>query len=178
MIKSERITLRTVRQSDLDELFELISDIKDRGDYYPVTLPSEPVFKKDFNETGFWGEDFGRMLITDKENHILGQIVVFKTSTNRATYEIGYAIFKPKDWGKGYMTEAVSLFVPYLFKLKKVNRIEAITLTGNKTSSKVLEKCGFTHEGILRQSLFDNGEYSDVNMFSILRDEAEPLTLH
>ena len=48
MIRGERIILRTVRQADLDELYELNSDIKDFGEFVPITLFSEPLFKKEF----------------------------------------------------------------------------------------------------------------------------------
>jgi ribosomal-protein-alanine N-acetyltransferase len=177
MIRGEKIILRTIRSADLDELFELKSDIKDRGEFFPITLSSEPLFKKEFSETGFWEEETGHLLITDKENRILGYVAFFKSSTWRNTYEIGFVIFKPEDWGKGYMTEAVSLFVPYPFELKDVNRIEATTVSGNTGSQKVLEKCGFKHEGVLRQTVFYRGEVRDVNIFSILRDESGPLTL-
>lgn len=177
MIRSERLILRTVRQTDLDELYELYSNIKDRGEFYPITMRSEPGYKKRFAETGFWEEEYGQLLITDKENRLLGSVAFFKSSTWRDTLEIGFVIFKPEDWGKGFMAEAVSLFVSYLFELKNVNRIEANVIKGNEGSQKVLEKCGFSFEGVLRQTAFFRGEFHDFSMFSILRGESNPLTL-
>ena len=75
MIKGEAINLRVVRESDLDTLFELRSDLERRGEFFPLDLPSETVFKRRFHEDGFWGADGGRLLIVNKEDdRILGAI--------------------------------------------------------------------------------------------------------
>ena len=38
---------------------------------------------------------------------------------------------------------------------------------------RVAQKCGFTAEGLLRQSFFINGRFQDVGIFSLLRPEWE-----
>jgi hypothetical protein len=78
MIRGENVTLRTVRESDLDNLFAQLSDIANRGEYFPITIPSEAIFKKDFRETGFWQESFGRLLICNKEDRVVGSIWYYK----------------------------------------------------------------------------------------------------
>ena len=47
----------------------------------------------------------------------------------------------------------------------RLNRIEAWTLPGNAASDRVLEKCGFRHEGVLRQKAWFKGAYHDFRMF-------------
>lgn len=175
MIHGKRINLRLVRQSDMDELFNLNTELKRRGDHFPIRTFSEPAFKKNFSETGFWGNEFYGMLITDKSDRMIGRIQVWKSFTHFDCYEVGYIIFDPIDWGKGYMSEAVNLMVPYIFDLLPIARIQATTPIDNTGSQKVIEKCGFTYEGILRKAAFHRGEYVDVKMFSILREESGPL---
>jgi RimJ/RimL family protein N-acetyltransferase len=69
------------------------------------------------------------------------------------------------------MTEALSLFVHYLFEAKKVNRLQLTVVVGNEASKRVAEKCGFRSEGILRQTMFHRGKYVDLEMFALLREE-------
>ena len=52
--------------------------------------------------------------------------------------------------GKGYATEAVRAFVPYIMKQRKLSELYGISLAENKASCRVLEKCGF--------ALFFSGE--------------------
>lgn len=79
---------------------------------------------------------------------------------------------------KAYCTEAVELFVDYLFLKQAIQRIQATTDNRNKASQRVLEKAGFTREGMLRKMLFMKGDWVDISMFSILREEwKEPKVL-
>ncbi|MFX1387668.1 MAG: GNAT family N-acetyltransferase, partial [Promethearchaeota archaeon] len=84
--------------------------------------------------------------------------------------EIGYYMIM-SERKKGYCTEALKLFVDFLFLLRAIERIQATTDSRNGASQRVLEKAGFTKEGTMRKVLFMKGEYVDISLFSILRDE-------
>jgi hypothetical protein len=45
-------------QQDIEELVALSSDLSERGAYGHFNLQSEAAFKKRFNETGLWSQDF------------------------------------------------------------------------------------------------------------------------
>ena len=59
MLRGNVIRLRTVRESDLDRLYEFHQDIANRGDYFPIGVMAEPVFRRQFAETGFWEDREG-----------------------------------------------------------------------------------------------------------------------
>jgi len=84
--------------------------------------------------------------------------------------ELGYGLV-PSERGKGYCTEAAQLMVDYLFLSKDITRIIATTHPKNVASQKVLEKVGFKREGTLRKSYFLRGEWTDMFIYSILREE-------
>jgi RimJ/RimL family protein N-acetyltransferase len=84
--------------------------------------------------------------------------------------EIGY-ILVPSERKKGYGSEAVRIIVDYLFLSKELVRVQAITGVDNFASRMVLEKAGFTKEGIMRNSGFIRGEWKDGCLYSILREE-------
>jgi aminoglycoside 6'-N-acetyltransferase len=61
--------------------------------------------------------------------------------------------------------------VDYLFLSKDIVRIQATTHFGNVASQKVLEKGGFKREGTLRKAVQSRGEWTDLVLFSILKEE-------
>jgi RimJ/RimL family protein N-acetyltransferase len=170
MIRGEKITLRTVREIDLDELFALVNDFQNRGEFLTGELLSEVDFKNQFRKHGFWGEDEGFLLIC-VEKKIVGRIGYSRTMPYFNALEVWYAIFDPADRNKGYTTEAVSLMVKYLFSTRKINRLQLVADAMNGASKRVAEKCGFKYEGTARKALFNLGEHRDMDIFSILRDE-------
>jgi [ribosomal protein S5]-alanine N-acetyltransferase len=84
--------------------------------------------------------------------------------------ELGYVI-NPDFWGQGYVTEAAKALCDFAFKKMKVNRIEAGTIVGHTASERVLQKCGFKVEGVLRQRELIKGRFPDVTMYSLLRSD-------
>lgn len=52
-----------------------------------------------------------------------------------------------------------------------LNRIDLNVLKSNSAAIGLYEKCGFIVEGLLRKSVFKNGEYHDQLVMSLLCDE-------
>lgn len=171
MIKGKQIDLRTIRDSELSHIFELLSDISSRGMYWNLALTSEISYKKKYKETGFWNNDFGTMVYTDKDGTLLGELNYFKSTRYESSYKIDYRVYKEDDRGKGYTTEALKLFTEYLFRLMPINRLEIQFLKGDIASQRVAEKCCFSFEGIKRQAAYSRGKYHDVLLYSLLRAE-------
>jgi len=176
MIRGKKVLLRTIREYELDVVYDLICDINNKGPYWHLVIPSERDFKNEFYKTGLWGPDEGRMLIMDQNNEsYLGELLYFKGLDYQAGYEVGYELFHPSYSGKGYMTEALQLFCAYLFACYPINRIQVNCMKDNIGSRRVAEHCGFKHEGTMRRATFHNGRYHDLDLFSILREECPSL---
>ena len=173
MIKGKNITLKLVHENDLDILYKNISDLSNRGEFFPLTLNSEASFKKQFHENGFWSEDFGRLLILNFDQVLVGSIYYFKTAIYSNALELGFIIFDNNSKGKGYTTEALSLTVNYLFSTKFMNRIQLKIAPDNEPSIKVALKCGFQFDGTRKQVIFNHGKHLDLNEYAILREDWE-----
>ncbi len=171
MLRGEKIILRNVKESDLDELYKLKNNVEERGEFWNLLLLSQPVFRKKFNDTGLWTEDYGCMIIETVEGDVVGEIVYFKTCWYVPGYEIGYQIFRKENRGKGYTTEALKIFSEYLFGAYNIQRLEINVAVGNEGSRRVAEKCGFRHEGVKRKAFFCRGSFLDLNLLSLTRDE-------
>ncbi|WP_425059585.1 hypothetical protein SCACP_01760 [Sporomusa carbonis] len=175
MLQGKKINLRTVWESDLELIYKLMTDVAEVGEHWLLEIPAEPAFRRGFNERGFWHDDFGRMLITDKQDNILGEIIYFRNADYRAGYELGYQIYKRRDRGKGYMSEALALFSSFLFAVKPIPRLQVTVIAGNHSSRRVAEKCGYRYEGTLRHAAFHLGKFVDLELLALLRENCLPL---
>jgi RimJ/RimL family protein N-acetyltransferase len=171
MLIGKSITLRPVRDSDLEKLYNFHTDIRNRGDYFPRGILSQPAFQRQFQESGFWGKEEGMLLVVSPEDEILGHIEFFKTVNYLDEYELSYQLYDTKHSGKGVMTEAVNMLVQYLFETKRMNRIRLVIHPDNAASRRLAEKCGFKHEGTARGAWYNKGRHRDVEIYSILHDE-------
>ena len=174
MLKGKSVLLRPVREADLDQLYAYHVDIDNRGEFFPRGILAQPVFRKRFQETGFWEKDDGMLLMVSPGDEILGHIEFFKTVNYLDEYELSYQIYAPEQRGKGLTTEAVNLLVRYLFETKRVNRIRLVIDPGNLASRRLAEKCGFQHEGTARGAWYHRGAHRDVEIYAILRQDAMP----
>lgn len=80
--------------------------------------------------------------------------------------EIGYWI-TPAFWGKGIASDTVKLMVDLAFKQLNLKRIFAEVFSNNAASIRVLEKCNFEKEAILKNAIFKNGQFQDCYIFAI-----------
>jgi RimJ/RimL family protein N-acetyltransferase len=172
VLRGDRIELRLVREGDLDTLYQLLTNLDTRGSYFPLGVMSEPTLRDEFSKNGFWDRDEGMLLMVDDEGQIVGEIEYFPITHYLQGYEISYQLFGEQHAGKGYTTEAVNLLVGYLFGRKRVNRMQLNIHPENSASKKVAEKCGFTFEGTMRGCWFHQGDYQDLEVWSMLRAEA------
>ena len=173
MIRGQSIALRVIRESDVTTLLDLENDLERRGDFVPNRLRPEPIFRKEFQETGFLTEEMGKLLIVDGEDRILGTAGYFRPVFYLDALEIGYSVTDPTLRGKGVATEAAGLLVGWLFKTKKIARVQLTLIPENAASRRVAEKSGFSFEGVLRRSVFAQGKCVDLEMWSLLREEWE-----
>jgi hypothetical protein len=67
VLHGSTISLRPVRAADLDELYDAHAEIANRGAYFPVGVQSEPAFRRDFAEHGFWQREEGLLLIVSPD---------------------------------------------------------------------------------------------------------------
>jgi [ribosomal protein S5]-alanine N-acetyltransferase len=174
MLNGQRITLRPVRETDLDRLYEAHIDIRNRGRFFPLGVQSEPGFRKAFAENGLWDKEEGLLLILTPEGDIAGHIEFFKPISYWDAFELSYQLYDERFAGQGLTTEAVQLLTDYLFGAKKQGRIQLVIVPENAASRRIAEKCGFTLEGTARAAFFNAGRSQDVLIYSLVRDDPRP----
>jgi ribosomal-protein-alanine N-acetyltransferase len=105
----------------------------------------------------------------DNQNRAIGEICYWNFDPTFTCAEIGYELH-PAYWNKGIMREALLEILGFGFNIG-LNRIEANPLATNESSTKLLIKLGFKHEGTLRERVFFRGEFIDQLYFVLLKKE-------
>jgi RimJ/RimL family protein N-acetyltransferase len=73
----------------------------------------------------------------------LGWVVAYQFDEQAGSIYVGIDLPEVDGWGKGYGTEALQLWVSYLFRQLPVQLIHLKTWTGNQRMRSVAHKCGF-----------------------------------
>ena len=109
-------------------------------------------------------------LKNDLEN-IIGSINFFNIRPMPfSTASIGYKLHH-SFWGNGYATEACLSAISIMFSNYNTHRIEAKVAPDNTRSIHVLERLGFTYEGIEYKSVQVQGMFKDHLRYSLLNTD-------
>lgn len=90
-------------------------------------------------------------------------------SVNRKV-EISYWIASGFQ-GRGIVTAACRALIDHAFDERGLNRVEIHCAAGNEKSCAIPKRLGFQFEGVLREAELVNGNYLDINVYSMLLRE-------
>lgn len=78
-----------------------------------------------------------------------------------------------RQWGKGYMHEALQAILEYAFTTLELHRLQAFVVPDNEPSLRLLRKLHFKREGLLRQYEYHQAKnkFHDVLLYSLLQNE-------
>ena len=112
-----------------------------------------------------------RCAITDENDSIIGIISLVSIDTLHQCAELHIMIGRTTDQNKGAGTFAVQKMLEHAFLNLNLNRVELSVLSTNSRAIHLYKKCGFTYEGTKRQARFKHGEFQNMDLYSVLRDE-------
>ena len=158
-LETERLILRRLEESDLDAMYEIISDNR-LADYIQ--------FPRLIKEADVSAEE--KWIIELKENHEpIGNISVNDVNKRNNFCTIGYVV-RYEYWGNGYATEALKTVSDYLLNERKYHLVEGVCNERNLSSSRVLIKAGFKKDGyVANRRLNKDGTYSGIEYYSKIK---------
>jgi RimJ/RimL family protein N-acetyltransferase len=107
---------------------------------------------------------------TAEEPVPVGCVSMFGVDTDAGVGDLAYWD-APEYQRAGYGTAAVDALVRYGFDERRLHRISAFVLDGNDASRGLLERLGFTHEGVRRGQTFEDGERLGGHVYGLLDRE-------
>jgi RimJ/RimL family protein N-acetyltransferase len=91
------------------------------------------------------------------------------SDVERYSAEVGYWLGE-SYWGRGVVTEALALFTRHAFAELGLLRLFALPLADNAASIRVLQKVGFSEEGILRSSCVKFGHPRNQVIYALVNE--------
>ena len=161
-----------IRQAHINDAFEITDYFIRNRDFHKQFDPIRP---EEFYTDIFWTEIAGIDLLKFKNDESLRLFIFKKESPHRvigmihfsgfirgvfqAAY-LGYSLDE-NEQGNGYMQQALTKAIEYMFNKLQFHRIMANCMTDNKKSLQVLNKLKFEIEGTAKDYLFINGKWED-----------------
>ncbi|PTX15076.1 ribosomal-protein-alanine N-acetyltransferase [Pontibacter mucosus] len=109
-------------------------------------------------------------LIEKESQKVIGSCGFHNWYEEHERAELGYSLHE-NFRGRGFMHEALTCVIEHGFKVMKLNRIEAFVGPSNLPSIRVIEKLGFTREGLLKEHYKINDHIYDSIVYSLLRSK-------
>jgi RimJ/RimL family protein N-acetyltransferase len=166
------VGLRAFEEGDLGFFDRLSVDPEAGGSFQWVGFRDVRARRRRWEADGYIGADSAALavVLAGTVGGLASWRVRDRGGPSGVCYEIGVALL-PEHRGKGVGTAAHRLLVDYLFRFSTVHRLEALTDAQNLAEQKVLERCGFTREGVLRGAVFQNAAWRDIVVYGLLRDD-------
>ncbi|MGF1487089.1 MAG: ribosomal protein S5-alanine N-acetyltransferase [Prochloraceae cyanobacterium] len=178
-LETERIMLRLANYKDIGIIIR----------YYQENslflAPVEPKKSDFFYTKNFWYNEIEARLNEyyadrslklflfkqEQPNEIIG-VLNFSNFIRGAfqSCNLGYSLAE-KEQGKGYMSEALTKAIDYVFTELNLHRIMAAYLPHNQRSGKLLKKMGFLVEGYAYDYLAIDGKWEDFILTSLINPD-------
>ncbi|ALP04323.1 GNAT family N-acetyltransferase [Clostridioides difficile] len=147
MVETDRLILRRYIESDLQDLFEYLSnsEVLEFEPYKPMTI-------EEVKDSLEWRISTDEMIAVELKstNKMIGNVYLGKRDFN--SLEIGF-VFNKNYWKKGYAKESCEKLIELAFQ-SGIHRIYANCDPDNKNSWGLLEKMGFVQEAHLKKNVF------------------------
>ena len=171
VIYTERLKLRKFGKNDLFDVYKYASSeevtkylLWDKHPSLDYTRRYLGFIEKKYKRAEFydWGIEY--------EGEMIGTVGFTRLVPEENLGEVGFVLREDK-WGLGLATEAARAVIKFGFETLALHRIEGRCMAENERSSAVLEKCGMSCEGRLREAMFVKGRFADIKIYSILDKE-------
>ena len=172
-LETARLLLRRPRMQDAEDIFRYASD-PEVARYVLWDAHRSPA------ETRAWlrrliresrqGVPCSWAVVRREDGRVIGTVGFVWYSAENRSAELGYSLARD-CWNRGYATEALQAVCQEAFASLPLNRLEAQHDLRNPASGRVMEKCGFQREGVLRSRLLNKGEFVDVALYALLKSD-------
>jgi ribosomal-protein-alanine N-acetyltransferase len=110
--------------------------------------------------------------VADRQtNDCLGHAGLYQINQRVRCADAGIMLGDPATWGKHLGSAVLTAIVEFGFTQLNLNRVHGYIVAAHSRSLRMVERCGFKQEGVMRQAHYVDGQYMDLVMVGILRDE-------
>jgi ribosomal-protein-alanine N-acetyltransferase len=180
-VSGEKVMLRAPQMADYAEWAALREESRDFLKPWEPTWPADDLTRSAFRRRlRRYAEDIRNdhaypfLVFLKSDDSLVGGLTL--TNIRRGVAQagsMGYWI-GARFANRGYMSDAVRAFIPFVFDGLRLHRLEAACIPTNTPSMRLLEKSGFQREGYAREYLCIDGRWQDHLLYARLRDDPQP----
>jgi len=174
MIIADKMRLRAIEKEDLPTFTRWFNDPEVRQGLM-VFLPLSLTEEEKWYQGVLASPQEERPLVIDIEDDgqwvTIGNCGFFNINWRNRSAEVGICIGEKQYWNKGFGTKSMQLLFQHGFNTLNLNRIALHVYENNPRAVRSYEKAGFVHEGRMRQVHYQNGQYYDAHLMSVIRSE-------
>lgn len=166
--------LREYRESDYEHIRAWVNDPDVVGTLSDIFLyPHTEKQTRKFLDMAMDASWKGFVIARRDSGEYLGQIDFVKVDEKNGWGELGIVVGRKDEHGKGYGTEALTLFCEFAFNELRLNRVELLCWSFNAKGRRAYEKVGFVLEGVRRAKRYRHGSFHDELCYGLLKEEWE-----
>ena len=171
MSKPRRVVLSAITAADSPILWRWINNRQDvllNAPYKPISERQHQAWFEEIQSR----HDLVMFAIRLQKTHkLIGTCQLLNIHSIHRSAELQIRMGESAYRGAGYGTEAVELLLDFAFKDLNLQRVSLHVFRSNEAALRSYEKVGFVREGILRRSAHIDGEYVDMVVMGLLREE-------
>ena len=172
MIQGQKTILRAIEREDLPIFVRWFNDPEVRQ-YLAMYMPMSMAEEEKWFERQLEDQD-GRIFAIETEDGVhIGNIGLHSFDWKNRKAFLGIVIGEREYWGQGYGSDAIRALLGFAFSEMNLHRVYLTVYDYNERAIRCYERCGFQHEGRLREARFSDGRYHDELMMGVLRKEFE-----
>lgn len=177
MIKDKDILLRPLRREDVQKINSWRNDLSLIKMTQGLRFPKPKELDEDWINNTLLDKSnkniyFAIEVDNDKEREMIGVVQLTQIDYTSRTAVLGIMLGDPKNQGKGYGFIIYNNILEYAFSCLNIRKIISYVVSYNDRSFSLYNKIqGFEEEGVLRKHFYFDGEYHDVCILSIFKDD-------
>ena len=172
-MQAKHVRLRPLRKGDADLLYEWITDRN-------LVIHNAPFFPVSDTDHEAWVErmmtkrsDLVIFIIEELDfSKTIGTCQLLNINWIHRSAELQIRIGNPAFQGRGCGSEAVKLLCDFGYADLNLHRIYLNVVASNQRAIRAYEKCGFEHQGRLKEAAFIDGRWEDVQILSKLEPQS------
>ena len=166
-LRVDELWLRAPREDDVDRIAPAFVDPGVGGEAGLPQMSADElraVMEARLQEMRARGMLAPYLIEETSSGELLGGLTLHHFDAMRDSVEVGYWLFAEAR-GRGVATRSVETAVDHAFG-NGIYRVEAHVRVGNDASERVLERAGFTREGVKQRFLRHAGKRVDATLFA------------
>lgn len=178
---TERLILKVLHPNDADKVLAFYENNKEHFEpweperdpnfytlpYQRLSLSIEYNLMLQSKLLRYW------VFLKDSPQTLIGSVNFYNiVKGSYYTCQLGYK-FDSRYTGKGYALESIKAGMQILFSDYKIHRIEANIMPRNTPSVRLIEKLGFSYEGLSKASIHINNKWEDHARYAYINPDFE-----